>query len=99
MPPSNPGTLLVDLLGEDKEFMAVEEEMQSTIREHRDNGHSGGVFCRYNIVRVSSITKEAAHTHTQNPQYLTSTALRQMKVCQVIYQRNWCIYHIYMNVI
>jgi hypothetical protein len=64
MPPSNPGTLLVDLLGEDKEFMAVEEEMQSTIREHRDNGHSGGVFCRYNIVRVSSITKEAAHTHT-----------------------------------
>lgn len=61
MPPSNPGTLLVDLLGEDKEFMAVEEEMQSTIREHRDNGHSGGVFCRYNIVRVSSITKEAAH--------------------------------------
>jgi hypothetical protein len=35
--------------------------MQSTIREHRDNGHSGGVFCRYNIVRVSSITEEAAH--------------------------------------
>jgi len=61
MPPSNPGTLLVDLLGEDKEFMAVEEEMQSTIREHRDNGHSGGVFCRYNIVRVSSVPKEAAH--------------------------------------
>ncbi|CAG2069319.1 unnamed protein product, partial [Timema podura] len=49
-PPSSPGTLLVDLLSEDKEFMAVEEEMQSTIREHRDNGHSGGVFCRYNIV-------------------------------------------------
>jgi len=61
MPPSNPGTLLVDLLGEDKEFMAVEEEMQSTIREHRDNGHSGGVFCRYNIVRVSSVTEDAAH--------------------------------------
>jgi tankyrase len=57
MPPSNPGTLLVDLLGEDKEFMAVEEEMQSTIREHRDNGHSGGIFCRYNIVRVSVVEK------------------------------------------
>jgi hypothetical protein len=56
-PPSNPGTLLVDLLGEDKEFMAVEEEMQSTIREHRDNGHSGGIFCRYNIVRVSEVEK------------------------------------------
>ncbi|XP_067002471.2 poly [ADP-ribose] polymerase tankyrase [Anabrus simplex] len=55
LPPSNPGTLLVDLLGEDKEFLAVEEEMQSTIREHRDNGHSGGVFCRYNIVRIQKV--------------------------------------------
>lgn len=51
--PTNPGTLLVDLLADDKEFLAVEEEMQNTIREHRDNGHSGGVFTRYNVVRVS----------------------------------------------
>lgn len=51
-PSINPGTLLVDLLTEDKEFLAVEEEMQSTIRQHRDNGHSGGIFSRYNIVRV-----------------------------------------------
>lgn len=51
--PSNPGTLLVDLLGDDKEFVAVEEEMQNSIREHRDNGHAGGIFSRYNIVRVS----------------------------------------------
>lgn len=49
----NPGTLLVDLLPEDKEFIAVEEEMQATIREHRDTGHSGGYYTRYNIVRVS----------------------------------------------
>jgi hypothetical protein len=27
---------LVDISGEDPEFAAVEEEMQSTIREHRD---------------------------------------------------------------
>jgi tankyrase len=54
-PMINPGTLLVDLLTEDKEFFAVEEEMQSTIREHRDNGHSGGIFSRYNILRVSNI--------------------------------------------
>lgn len=54
-PTINPGTLLVDLLAEDKEFLAVEEEMQNTIREHRDNGHSGGIFSRYNIVRVSII--------------------------------------------
>lgn len=51
--PLNPGTLLVDLLADDKEFVAVEEEMQNSIREHRDNGHAGGIFMRYNIVRVS----------------------------------------------
>ena len=50
---NNPGTLLVDLLPDDKEFLAVEEEMQATIREHRDNGQSGGFFIRYNMIRVS----------------------------------------------
>lgn len=55
-PSVNSGTLLVDLLTEDKEFLTVEEEMQSTIREHRDNGHSGGIFSRYNIVRVNIFT-------------------------------------------
>lgn len=47
-----PCTLLIDLLPEDKEFITVEQELQSTIREHRDNGQSGGIFNRYNIVRV-----------------------------------------------
>ncbi|XP_031842517.1 tankyrase isoform X3 [Nomia melanderi] len=54
-PTLTPGTLLVDLLAEDKEFLAVEEEMQSTIRQHRDNGHSGGIFSRYNIVRIQKV--------------------------------------------
>ncbi|XP_017772298.1 PREDICTED: tankyrase [Nicrophorus vespilloides] len=53
--PSNPGTLLVDLLIDDKEFVAVEEEMQNSIREHRDNGHAGGIFSRYNIVRIQKV--------------------------------------------
>lgn len=53
--PSNPGTLLVDLLSDDKEFITVEEEMQNGIREHRDNGHAGGVFSRYNIVRIQKV--------------------------------------------
>lgn len=61
--PSNPGTLLVDLLTDDKEFITVEEEMQNSIREHRDNGHAGGVFTRYNIIRVSrSQQKNAFYT-------------------------------------
>jgi len=50
-----PCTLLIDLLPEDKEFITVEQELQSTIREHRDNGQSGGIFNRYNIVRVSTL--------------------------------------------
>lgn len=53
--PSNPGTLLVDLLSDDKEYITVEEEMQNGIREHRDNGHAGGIFSRYNIVRVRTL--------------------------------------------
>lgn len=59
---STPGTLLVDLLKEDKEYLAVEEEMQATIREHRDNGHSGGIFSRYNIIRVCIVVyKHSEH--------------------------------------
>lgn len=27
--------------------------MQSTIREHRDGGNAGGIFNRYNVIRVS----------------------------------------------
>ncbi|XP_066146505.1 poly [ADP-ribose] polymerase tankyrase isoform X2 [Euwallacea fornicatus] len=53
--PTNPGTLLVDLLPDDKEFITVEEEMQNSIREHRDNGHAGGVFVKYHIVRIQKV--------------------------------------------
>ena len=49
------GTLLISLPLEDREFVAVEEEMQKTIREHRDNGHAGGVFCKFNVVTVQKI--------------------------------------------
>ncbi|KAG8281330.1 Poly [ADP-ribose] polymerase tankyrase-2 [Homalodisca vitripennis] len=52
---NSPATLLVDLLAEDKEFIAVEEEMQATVREHRDSGQSGGVFTRYNIIRIQKV--------------------------------------------
>lgn len=30
-------------------------QMQSTVREHRDGGHAGGVFNRYNILKVTYI--------------------------------------------
>ena len=38
---SSQSTVLIDIAKEDPEFTAVEEEMQSTIREHRDQGHAG----------------------------------------------------------
>lgn len=46
------GTMLIELSPEDQEFLTVEEEMQNTIREHKDNGHAGGVFARYNVIKV-----------------------------------------------
>lgn len=52
---STQGTLLLDLCREDREFIAVEEEMQATIREHRDNGHAGGVFAKYNVVKIQKV--------------------------------------------
>lgn len=52
---SSPGTLLIDLLHDDKEYIAVDQELQSTIREHRDN--CGGTFSRYNVIRVSKFSR------------------------------------------
>ncbi|XP_023698133.1 poly [ADP-ribose] polymerase tankyrase-2 isoform X2 [Paramormyrops kingsleyae] len=52
---ANSGTILIDLGVDDKEFQSVEEEMQSTVREHRDGGHAGGIFNRYNIVKIQKV--------------------------------------------
>ncbi|CAJ0957317.1 unnamed protein product [Ranitomeya imitator] len=52
---SNSGTILIDLAPDDKEFLSVDEEMQSTVREHRDGGHAGGVFNRYNILKIQKV--------------------------------------------
>ncbi|MBN3284169.1 TNKS2 protein, partial [Polyodon spathula] len=52
---ANSGTILIDLARDDKEFQSVEEELQSTIREHRDGGHAGGVFNRYNIIKIQKV--------------------------------------------
>ncbi|KAG8193909.1 hypothetical protein JTE90_011464 [Oedothorax gibbosus] len=53
--PNKPGTVLVELSHEDKEYQAVDDEMQATIREHRDNGHAGGIFSRYNILKIQKV--------------------------------------------
>ena len=46
------GTLLYDRERTDREFIVIEGEMQSTIRGHKDNGHAGGTFSRYNVIKV-----------------------------------------------
>lgn len=33
----------------------IVSQLQSTIREHRDGGNAGGVFSRYNIIKVKSV--------------------------------------------
>lgn len=33
-------------------FEIFSHQMQSTVREHRDGGHAGGIFNRYNILKV-----------------------------------------------
>ncbi|CAG2160731.1 unnamed protein product [Oppiella nova] len=54
--PLSSGTVMTDLTPNDNEFKAVEDEMQTSIREHKDNGHSGGVFNRYNIIKIQRIS-------------------------------------------
>jgi tankyrase len=49
------GTMLIELPREDREFLAVEEEMQATIRNHRDMGHAGGIFSRYTVVKIQKV--------------------------------------------
>uniref|UniRef100_A0A8C1DF13 Tankyrase, TRF1-interacting ankyrin-related ADP-ribose polymerase b n=2 Tax=Cyprinus carpio TaxID=7962 RepID=A0A8C1DF13_CYPCA len=65
---TNQGTVLIDLAVDDKEFQSVEEEMQSTIREHRDGGNAGGVFNRYNILKIQKVVNKKLrerYTHRQ----------------------------------
>ncbi|XP_039606309.1 poly [ADP-ribose] polymerase tankyrase-1 isoform X1 [Polypterus senegalus] len=65
---ANQGTVLIDLASDDKEFQSVEEEMQSTIREHRDGGNAGGVFSRYNILKIQKVVNKKLrerYTHRQ----------------------------------
>ncbi|XP_066509234.1 poly [ADP-ribose] polymerase tankyrase-1-like isoform X2 [Hoplias malabaricus] len=62
------GTVLIDLPPDDKEFQSVEEEMQSTIREHRDGGNAGGVFNRYNVIKIQKVVNKKLrerYTHRQ----------------------------------
>ena len=49
---SNTGTILIDLLPDDKEYIAVEKEMQITISKSHDSPNAA-IFDEYFILRVS----------------------------------------------
>ncbi|CAH8442466.1 unnamed protein product [Schistosoma turkestanicum] len=46
-------TVMIEIDCTDPEFLAVEEQIQSTIREHKDN--CGGIYKRYRILKVARI--------------------------------------------
>ncbi|CAH8451148.1 unnamed protein product [Schistosoma haematobium] len=46
-------TVMIEIDCTDSEFLAVEEQIQSTIREHKDN--CGGIYKRYRILKVARI--------------------------------------------
>ena len=51
--------MLIDLCADDPEYVSVEDQLQSSIREHKDN--CGGVFVRYNIIKVCSSHSDFWH--------------------------------------
>jgi tankyrase len=47
--------MIAELGRDDPEFVAVEAEMQISVRSHRDLGHAGGLFSHYNIIRIQKV--------------------------------------------
>uniref|UniRef100_A0A8C7GGX3 Poly [ADP-ribose] polymerase n=1 Tax=Oncorhynchus kisutch TaxID=8019 RepID=A0A8C7GGX3_ONCKI len=59
---------VVKILCNFQRTFTVNTEMQSTIREHRDGGNAGGVFSRYNIIKIQKVVNKKLrerYTHRQ----------------------------------
>ena len=50
-----PNVVLLDLSDDSPEYQSVFEEMQQTIREHKDGGAAGGIFKNYNVVKIQKV--------------------------------------------
>jgi len=73
------GTVLQELSDDDKDFLSVCSELQSTIVEHKDGGAAGGIFKAYNILKVERVInkklwdryafqrREVADSNNNNP--------------------------------
>ena len=55
-PVPHQGTVLVDLMMDDPEYISVDEQMQSTLREHKDN--VGGTYSKYNMLKIQKISNK-----------------------------------------
>jgi len=65
--PSAQNTVLIDLCPDDPEYVSVEDQLQSSIREHKDN--CGGIFVRYNVVKVCSSYHSVLYSLTEDIYY------------------------------
>ena len=53
-----PHVALSDLCPESAEFRSVFDEMQQTIRDHKDGGAAGGIFKSYQIVKIQKVKNQ-----------------------------------------
>jgi len=58
--PAAQNTILIDLCLDDPEYVSVEDQMQGSIREHKDN--CGGIFTRYNVIKVCVYATSGHHS-------------------------------------
>lgn len=65
--------------------------MQSTIREHRDGGNAGGIFNRYNVIRVSFLSFRVKIGLQSSPE---NHILTRKKIFKVIILDSMVISHL-----
>lgn len=47
--------MLQDLSDDSPEYQSVFDEMQQTIREHKDGGAAGGIFKAYSVIKIQKV--------------------------------------------
>ena len=53
-----PNVVLSDLSSESGEYRSVFDEMQQTIRDHKDGGAAGGIFKSYQILKIQKVKNQ-----------------------------------------
>ena len=53
-----PNVVLSDLSADSAEYRSVFDEMQQTIRDHKDGGAAGGIFKSYQIVKIQKVKNQ-----------------------------------------